>query len=179
MAGDLDRVTRDFSFAPHRFESFCRPLWTVLCLLVPIVMMLVMICEDWRDTKAAQKAEKVLQDLNMRFVVQPGVAADYAELGLRLIREFDVSSQDPATPRVVLDEWERKARSLFAEGCITFVPGDSVGKTARQLASEQFETLGLVDCGGRRINFLRESPTRFPPKQPIFLSGVPCPSGSH
>ena len=88
-------------------------------------MMLVMICEDWRDTKAAQKAEKVLQDLNMRFVVQPGVAADYAELGLRLIREFDVSSQDPATPRVVLDAWERKARSLFAEGGITFVAGDS------------------------------------------------------
>ena len=131
-----------FSFAPQRFESFCRPLFQVICLLVPIVMMLTMIAEDWRDDKAKRRAEKVLNALTLGFIVNMGLSADYAETGVRLIRAFGVLAKDPATSRVLLEAWKRKVHRLFAAGHIVPMPEAAVGKTATQLALEQVERIG-------------------------------------
>ena len=101
MGGDLKHIIKTFSFASDRFERFRRPPFHVLCLLVPIVMMLTMIAEDWRDDKAKGRAEKVLNALIPGLIVNMG--ADYAQSGLRLIRAFDVLARDPATSRVLLE----------------------------------------------------------------------------
>ena len=102
----------------------------------------------------------MLGELNMQFILNMGLSADYAELGLRLIREFDVNAKDPATTRVLLDHWKFATRSLFSSGRIVCMPGDDVGKTATLLALEQVDRLGVVLCGGRTLNFLDRSPTQ-------------------
>ena len=56
LGGDLMHIIKTFSFAPHIFESFCRSLFQVICLLVPIFMMLTLIEEDWRDDGAMARA---------------------------------------------------------------------------------------------------------------------------
>ena len=134
LGGDLKHMINTFSFAPQRFESFCRPLFQAICLLVPIVMMLTMIAEDWRDEKPKRRAEKVLNALTLGFIVNMGLSADCAETALRLIRAFDVLAKDPATSRVLLEEWKRKVERLFAEGHIVSMPEAAVGKTATRLA---------------------------------------------
>ena len=161
LGGDLVHFIETFSFAAHRFESFCRPLFQVICLLVPIVLMLTMIEEDWRDASAQRRARKVLTAMNVRFILNMGLSADYAELALRLIRAFDVLAKDPATSRVLIETWKRKAQQLFVAGNIVSMPEAAVGKTATQIALEQLNSIGAnVACGDRTINFLNESPTQ-------------------
>ena len=160
MEGDLDHIIRTFAFDSQRFDSFCRPLFTVICLLKPIVMMLITIGEDNRDKEQQNRALKVLRALNLKFIVNMGLAADYAETGLRLIREFDALSKDPASSRVLLDAWSYKMKRLFKEGGIGQVPDNAIGQTATQIALQQATALGnFVTCGDMTINFVDESPT--------------------
>ena len=72
----------------------------------------------------------MLGELNMQFILNMGLSADYAELGLRLTREFDVNAKDPGTTRVLLDHWKFATQSLFSSGRIACMPGDGTGKTA-------------------------------------------------
>ena len=159
LGGDRKHIVNTFSFAPQRFESFCRPLFTVICLLVPVVTMLTMIADDWRDDKAKKRAEKSLSALTFRFIVNMGLSADYAEIGLRLIREFDALAKDPATSRVLLEAWRCKVQRLFVEGAIATEA--AVGQTATKIALAQSHHIGNnVVCGDRTFNFFSEHPTR-------------------
>ena len=81
LGGSLEHILETFHFAPQRSESFRRPLFQVICLLVPIVMMLTEMAEDG-DKFARFRAEKVLSALDFAFIVNMGVSCDYAEIGL-------------------------------------------------------------------------------------------------
>ena len=158
LGGDLQEIISTFNFLEPRFESFSRPLFTVICLLVPIVMMLTMIAEDVRDRDTKKQAEKVLRQMTFKFIINMGLSADYAETALRLVREFDVLAKDPATSRVLLEACRQKLHLLFQEGRIVKIP--EAGKTAINLAMEQVQILDkLIACGDRTFNLYSESPT--------------------
>ena len=158
LGGDLQELISTFNFLEPRFESFSRPLFTVICLLVPIVMMLTMIAEDVRDRDTKKQAEKVLRQMSFKFIINMGLSADYAETALRLVREFDVLAKDPATSRVLLEACRQKLHLLFQEGRIVKIP--KAGKTAINLAMEQLQILDkLIACGDRTFNLYSESPT--------------------
>ena len=99
---------RRFLGADVRFESFYTPLLDFLIVLPAIVKMLKMIAEDWRDYKAQNRAIHSLDAMTGQFVLDTGLVADYAALGVRLIRAFDVHDKDPAITYRLLAEWKKR-----------------------------------------------------------------------
>ena len=59
LGGDLKHIISSLSFAAQMLESFWRPVFKVICLLVPIDVMLTMMAEHGRDQKAKKRREKV------------------------------------------------------------------------------------------------------------------------
>ena len=168
LGADVRDVIRTFCFAPQRFESFYTPLLDFLLVLPAIVKMLKMIAEDWRDPKAQKRAIHSLDCMTGQFVLDTGLIADYAALGVRLIRAFDVHDKDPSITYRLLAEWKKRIRRLIVGGTIARIPslaagdpgGVGVAKTATQIALEQINYIAEVDYKGRVQDFMA-----VPPKQ--------------
>ena len=103
-----------------------------------------------------------------QFVLDAGLIADYAALGVRLIRAFDVHDKDPSITYRLLAEWKKRIRNLIIGGTIARIPsfaagdpgGVGVAKTATQIALEQIDYIADVDYKGRVQDFMA-----VPPKQ--------------
>ena len=168
LGADVGETIRTFSFAPQRFESFYTPLVDFLVVLPAIVAMLKMIAEDWRDSKAQQRAIHAMDAMTGQFVLDTGLVADYAALSVRLIRAFDTHDKDPAITFRILSEWKAHLRNLFLGGAIARIPSHAAGgdgaaspaKTATQIALEQIDYIGEVDYEGHIQDFMAT-----PPKQ--------------
>ena len=99
-AGSVDHILRHLGYAAHRFESVSGPRRLYVCLMVAIAMLLADIAGDRRREAAVRKrAEACLEAMTPQHILEAGLSGDYAEVGIRLLRKFDLSgaNRDPAT----------------------------------------------------------------------------------
>ena len=72
----MAKLQKRFTFAAHRFESFCTPLFDLLLIIPAIIKMLKQIAEDNRDGKQAQRAMMALRAIDGQWIIDIGLIAD-------------------------------------------------------------------------------------------------------
>ncbi len=143
QGGGVQRLLRHFAFAQPRFESFVAPRRKYVCLLNAIAMLLCNIASDPRQEKATRhRAVAALEAMTPQDIIECGLAADFGEVCLTFLREFDVDDRDPATSRVDVNRFIGTLRTLFVHGYILCdsgvqVPGLGDAKTLTQIAFEE------------------------------------------
>ena len=175
QGGAITHVIHTFTFAYHRFESFCTPLFDLLMIIPAIIWMLKTIAEDWRDNIQVKRALRALEAIDAQFILDLGLIVDYGALCLRMLRHFDRHSKDPSLTRSILRDWEKQSSSLFRE-CNIFrlappqaseEPGpEPACQTATQIAMEQINYISEVDYANRVRDF-----QAIPPRQ-LFEAGA-------
>ena len=171
LGGDVTEIIRIFTFAPHRFESFCTPFFNLLIIIPAIVKMLKMIAEDKRDPKQAQRASKAMRQIDGQWILDTGLIADLGSISLELLRNVDRHSRDHAVTRKHIRQWESTINSVFCEGSIFRAapstaagkdrrdhPATAIPKSAAQIAMEQIGYTCEVDYTGRVHDFLAVLP---------------------
>jgi hypothetical protein len=120
-------------------------------MLVAIAMVLADIAGDTR--RATDRAEASLKAMTPQHIMEAGLSGDYAEVGIRLLRTFDVrgAERDPATSGSCLSQYYDTVKRLFIDGYIMYPVNRTGGipelgdhcpsKTLTQIAQEQF-----ADC---------------------------------
>ena len=164
QGGRITQVIHTFSFAYHRFESFCTPLFNLLMIIPAVIWMLKAIAEDWRCDDQSRRAMRSLAAIDAQFILDLGLIADYGALCLRMLRHFDQHSKDPSLTRSILKTWDKQSSSLFRE-CNIFRSAQPC-QTATQIAMEQIMYMREVDYANRVRDF-----QSIPPKQ-LFETGV-------
>ena len=144
QGGGVVSILRHFSFAPHRWESFAAPRRQYCCMLIAIFKCLGAIAGDWRMEKAKRdRAEKCMDAMCGRHAVEIGVAADYAELCMRFIRQWDSPDRDPATATRILNDFRENVRVLFVEGYILCDP-ETTPPRHRGVSNEALKTISQI-----------------------------------
>ena len=93
-------ILRHLGYAAHRFESVSGPRRLYVCLMLAIAMVLADIAGDTRRNAAERaRAEKSLTAMTPQHIMEAGLSGDFAEVGIKLLRTFDVpaAARDPAT----------------------------------------------------------------------------------
>ena len=158
----ITHVLRHIGYVAHRFESVSGPRRMYVCLMLAIAMVLGDIAGDTRrDKNERSRAEASLQAMTPQHILEAGLSGDFAEVGIRLLRTFDVSAaaRDPATSSTVLKRYYTTVQRLFIDGYI-FCPVDRTGsipqlgdhcssKTLTQIAEEQFADMVHIHYGDK------------------------------
>ncbi len=143
QGGGVQRLLRHFSFVQPRFESFVGPRRKYVCLLTAIAMLLCNIANDPRqDKRKRERAVAALDAMTPQDIFDCGLAADFSEVCLAFLREFDVDDRDPAASRVDVERFVATLHTLFVDGYILCDSGAEVAglgeaKTLTQVAFEQ------------------------------------------
>ena len=98
-AGSIQHILRHLGYVAHRFESVSGPRRLYVCLMIAIAMLLADIAGDLRrDAAVRKRAEASLEAMTPQHVLEAGLSGDYAEVGIRLLRTFDLrgADRDPA-----------------------------------------------------------------------------------
>ena len=148
----IKHILRHLGYAAHRFESVSGPRRLYVCLMLAIAMVLADIAGDTRrDAEERARAEKSLTAMTPQHIMEAGLSGDFAEVGIKLLRTFDVpaAARDPATSGARLQSYYDTVTRLFIDGYIMHpvnrtggVPGrgeECPSKTLQQIACEQFE----------------------------------------
>ena len=158
----IKHVLRHVGYAAHRFESVSGPRRMYVCLMLAIAMVLGDIAGDTRRKhEERSRAEASLQAMTPQHILEAGLSADYAEVGIRLLRAFDVpaAARDPATSGAVLKKYHVTVTRLFINGYI-MSPVHRIGsmpelgdhcssKTLTQIACEQFGDFAQIRYGDK------------------------------
>ncbi len=158
----IKHILRHIGYVAHRFESVSGPRRMYVCLMLAIAMVLGDIAGDTRRSQEERsRAEASLQAMTPQHILEAGLSGDFAEVGIRLLRTFDVSAaaRDPATSGNVLKQYYATVKRLFIDGYIMHlvhrtasIPelGDHCSsKTLTQIACEQFEDFVQIRYGDK------------------------------
>ena len=144
QGGGVVSVLRHFSSAPHRWESFAAPRRQYCCMLIAIFKCLGAIAGDWRVDKAKRvRAEKCMDAMCGRHAVEIGVGADYAELCLRFIRQWDSPDRDSATASKILRDFRENVCVLFNDGYILCEP-EATPPRHRGVSNQALKTITQI-----------------------------------
>ena len=112
QGGRITQVIQSFSFAYHRFESFCTPLFDFPLILPAVIWMLKAIAEDWRCEEQSKRALRSLEAIGAQFILDLDLIADHGAVCLRMLRHSDKHSKDPSLTRSILKVWEKQSTSV-------------------------------------------------------------------
>ena len=84
QGGELAKVMRHFSFAPHRFESWTGPRRKYICCMHAIALLLAEMAGDSRRLPRERAlAEQSLKAMTCQNLIEVGLAADFGEICMR------------------------------------------------------------------------------------------------
>ena len=92
-----------------------------VCHMLAIAMVLADIAGDARrKPEERSRAEASLQAMTPQHILEAGLSGDFAEVGIRLLRTFDVraAARDPARSSTVLKKYRATVKRLFIDGYI-------------------------------------------------------------
>lgn len=97
QGGGLASVLKHLSFAKQRFESFVAPRGKFICMLQAIAMLPRGLAGDPRQPRPVrERAETALDAMTPADILACGLAADWGEVGLSSLRQFDAGAHDVA-----------------------------------------------------------------------------------
>jgi hypothetical protein len=119
QGGSVKHVMRHFSFAPHRFESWTGPRRAYACCFHAVALLLAEMAGDSRRTPAERRqTEEALVAMSPQNLLEVGLAADFGEVSMRFLREFDKADRDPVRTAAELNAFAYTLQKLFVEGYI-------------------------------------------------------------
>ena len=107
----LKNVCSQLRAAPHRFDSYAKPMGRTCVYLKPMVQ--TMIANAARSDLSGKAAKAWLEFLDEERCVQAAMLADAADESLLLTRIFDSEHVDTATVHREITHYLRKIKSLF------------------------------------------------------------------
>ena len=162
QGGGVRHIMRHFSFAAHRFESWTGPRRKYACCVHAVALLLCEMAGDpRRNLSERRNAQAALEAMTPRDMLEVGLAADFGEVCMRFIREFDVSDRDPSRTAARLCCFEDTLRKLFVDGYILVptgewpssdapaAPQEHQGKTITQIIFEQLEDMSTLRYGSK------------------------------
>ncbi|CAK9114935.1 unnamed protein product, partial [Durusdinium trenchii] len=119
FSGAMKVAVRHFQWAKTRWESSAGPRRRLCHLLIPTALLLAVAASDARASPEEQKRlVSRLDALRPQLWLELGIAADWREEFISLIRRLEPEGYDPACLEADVREWFRRQTQLFQDGRI-------------------------------------------------------------